>query len=327
MTDPIDLGQLMTDAMSDVGPTPPPLTCLDAIRRKRHRHRLMAGALAAAVLLSGTGWAFLGRQPGTGHQNVRINPTGTATTSVPAITVLAPKSKLILPPGAIVIPNLVGLSTAQAQRTLPPSMADDIAVGDEVVDQSVQPGTVVAQTPQAGSTAAFVTITIAVPPTIACTQNQLAVTYKGGGAGAGNDFGTIAVRDISPLWCSLSGPLSVVGLDRTGRPVTQTVTVAVTQPFILSPNTPAPPHGQRAPFSDIEANVLLAAEYRDGPQPNGLCDTKQVIPAYWQVTFPTHAELKVVNDDPDDTADPNFQRLITCQGQMDTTDPVHLPIP
>jgi hypothetical protein len=82
-------------------------------------------------------------------------------------------------------------------------------------------------------------------------------------------------------------------------------------------------------LSDIEANLLLSAAYRDGPQPNGLCDTMQVVPADWQLTLPGPVVLRVRNDDPLDYGNPAFRRLITCRGKMDSPTPVQLsgPLP
>jgi hypothetical protein len=37
--------------------------------------------------------------------------------------------------------------------------------------------------------------------------------------------------------------------------------------------------------------------------------------------------ITIANDDPNDTANPAFQHLITCQSQIDSLAPVHLPNP
>ena len=53
---------------------------------------------------------------------------------------------------------------------------------------------------------------LAVPPASACTAAQLALSYRDGGFGAGSDFGGIAIRDVSPAACQLTGKVSVTGL-------------------------------------------------------------------------------------------------------------------
>jgi hypothetical protein len=237
------------------------------------------------------------------HSATNTNPTSVATTL----------------PGSFTVPNLVGLSLSQAEHDLPtvPGQGPQITLNSEVVDQSKSPGTIISQSPAAGATALGVTISIAVPPTTPCSSAQLRLSYRGGGAGAGNDFGNVVVRNTSGTWCLFTGPVQVVGLNISGQPITQTVTYQVSQAFALSPDAAPPPTGQQPPLSEIETNISLAAEYRDGPQPDGLCDTMQIVPAAWQVSVPGAAGLTVVNDDPSDIGYPGFQRLITCRGQMD----------
>jgi hypothetical protein len=52
MTHPIDLHDLMTEAVNRVNPDPPPLTRLNALYRRRHRrHRVVEAVTAALVLI------------------------------------------------------------------------------------------------------------------------------------------------------------------------------------------------------------------------------------------------------------------------------------
>ncbi|MHB1584943.1 MAG: hypothetical protein ACYC0E_14455 [Acidimicrobiales bacterium] len=201
------------------------------------------------------------------------------------------------------------------------------AVRAERVLPAAAPGTVVAQTPRAGTVATQVSVTIAVPPTVPCTAAQLALTYEGGGVGLGSDLGTLVVRDVSQSWCSFSGPVEVVGLDATGQAVTQTVSDPVPNPFAISalapvPLQPPPVDGGAVPLGVIEANVMIMADYRDGPQPNGLCNTMQVVPAQWRVVLPGAVTLTVANDDPNNIGGP--QQFTTCRGRMENPIPVKL---
>ena len=220
------------------------------------------------------------------------------------------------------MPNLIGLTLQRAAMVLPAvNGLAQIQVTAEVVSGSVTPETIVAQSPAPGTTAPGAEVTIAVPPSRPCNGAQLTVTYQGGGVGTGNDFGTIVVRNTSAAWCVFAGPVGVVGLDRGGRADTQRVTYPVPTPLTLSPRAPIPTHGQPPALTDIEALVEIAADYRDGPQANGLCDTMQVIPTRWQLTLPIDIVLSAQNDDP--TNEPAaFQEFHTCRGQMDNPMPI-----
>jgi hypothetical protein len=48
----------------------------------------------------------------------------------------------------------------------------------------------------------------AVPRSPACTAARLAVQYLPGAAAAGDDSGTILLRNVSPAWCELQGPVT-----------------------------------------------------------------------------------------------------------------------
>jgi hypothetical protein len=326
MTGPIDLHELMTAAVDPIDPGRPPLAQLGVISQlRRRRRRVVVAVTAALVVCAIGGTAIAGRSDRDPHI-VGVGPASSGTGNVPVATAPSSKPAGTLPGGRSV-PNLVGLSIAQAQQVLPAGVGSipPIVVAGETVDQSALPGTVVAQSPAAGNIATQVSITIAVPQSAVCTKAQLALTYLGGGAGAGSDSGTVVARNVSDQWCTFSGPALVVGLDRTARAVTQSVTYPVT-PFALSPGAGEPPHGQQPPANEIEANVVLSASYRDGPQPNGLCDTMQIIPATWQLTLPGPVVLTVRNDDPQDPL-PAFRQLITCQGQMNNPTPIQLASP
>jgi hypothetical protein len=156
----------------------------------------------------------------------------------------------------------------------------------------------------------------------ACAPAQLTLTYHGGGAGAGNDMGTIVFRDTSGRACRLTGTVSATGRSAAGTPDTATIKAAVARPGLLSPHAAPVPDGAPAPAGELVYGWLLMAEYRDGPASvdNGLCQPDWVIPASWRVTLPGGATVVVPNKDPGDAIGLHGAAggLVTCRGQLDT---------
>jgi hypothetical protein len=225
-------------------------------------------------------------------------------------------------------PDLTGL----AVRAAAAAAADrwSLYVDGAAIDRAAQPGTVIFQTLPAGVPDAGpgkdINVVLAARPAPACTAGQLALSYLGGGAGAGNDFGSVVVRDDSPRRCTLSGPLRLVGTSKAGRPVTQPVTFPVAGVAVLSPATG--PVSQRitvggspqsAARGAFVGTLALQAEYRDGPAnvDHGYCEPLWVIPAAWRVTLPDGHALTVANAD---RLNPEFSGssggLVTCRGEL-----------
>jgi hypothetical protein len=155
-----------------------------------------------------------------------------------------------------------------------------------------------------------------------CIPAQLTLTYRGGGAGAGNDMGTIVFRDTSGRACTLTGTVSATGLSAAGAPDTATIKAAVAGSGLLSAHAAPVPDGASAPAGERVFGWLLMAEYRDGPASvdNGYCQPDWVIPASWQVTLPGGATVVVPNQDPGDVIGLHGAAggLVTCRGQLDT---------
>src|SRR5262245_18542149 len=88
-----------------------------------------------------------------------------------------------------------------------------VYIDGAVLDRSAAPGTVVFQSPPAGARDSDpgrdVDVILATWRAPACTAGLLALSYLGGGASAGNDFGTLLVRDTSARPCTLTGPLLI----------------------------------------------------------------------------------------------------------------------
>jgi len=164
----------------------------------------------------------------------------------------------------------------------------------------------------------------------ACTSAQLTLTYRGGGASAGNDAGTIVFRDTSAQACLLTGTVSTTGLSAAGAPDTAIIKAAIAGPGLLSPHAAPVPDGALPPAGELVYGWLLMAEYRDGPASvdDGMCQPDWVIPASWRVTLPGGATVVVPNKDPRDAqhfAVAAEGGLITCLGQLDTPErPVYL---
>src|SRR5262249_31680570 len=97
-------------------------------------------------------------------------------------------------------PRLIGL-TARGALEAARQHRFGLAVDGAVIDRSAPFGTVIFQSPPAGTRDSVpgpqVSVILAVPAAPACTARQLALTYVGGEPGVGNDLGTLLIRDIS----------------------------------------------------------------------------------------------------------------------------------
>jgi hypothetical protein len=166
----------------------------------------------------------------------------------------------------------------------------------EIVDARSGPGTVLLQ--------AGTDVLVAVPPAAACAARELAVHYRAGDAGTGNDFGTVVLRNRATTWCALGGPIRIIGLDGAGRTVTQTATAAVAAPLVLSPD------------GTLAAEILMIAGYRDDPlAPNGLCDAHWIVPETWRLDLPDGV-LAVPNAQGRVGRPIGSAGLVTCRGRF-----------
>jgi hypothetical protein len=137
-------------------------------------------------------------------------------------------------------PDLIGSTAATAQSSAR-RHGFGLGVDGEALDPAAAFGTIIFQVPppsavDSGPGSPSVGVIVAVPPTPACQPGHLRLDYRAGGPGAGNDFGTIIVRDVAGTPCRLAGQLRVTGVGPAGRPVTNTVTGSITGPGVLSPD-------------------------------------------------------------------------------------------
>jgi hypothetical protein len=229
-------------------------------------------------------------------------------------------------------PDVVGLGPAAAAAAASRHGFQLLADG-AAHDGAVPLGTVIFQSLPAGAAdsdpGTQLEVILAAPSAPACARGQLALSYRGGGVGAGNDFGEIIFRDTAQQPCTLAGTVSVTGLNAAGGPVTATVTSAFAGPRVLSPHAaPVPAGGTPAP-GELAYGWVLQAEYRDGPATvhNGMCQPDWVIPASWLITLPRGATVVIPNADLRDPAPmTSGGGLVTCLGRLGAAgQPAYLP--
>lgn len=181
---------------------------------------------------------------------------------------------------------------------------------DELRTTASAPGTVLLESLLDGQLSLVIAVAPTAPP---CTAPQLALQYLPGGAGTGNDFGQLVLRNTSGGWCAL-GALRVTGRDARGQDVTPTVAVPAGPLTDLSPHAAAERPGSAPVAGQSVAIVQLIAGYRDDPTaPNGMCTPHWVIPATWRVTV-GGGTLTVRNAQAKDGRPPGAAGLITCRG-------------
>lgn len=216
-------------------------------------------------------------------------------------------------------PDLFGESVSQASRTAK-RLGFSLQFGGEEIDPHVPADVVLLQNPLAGGAKVFgkqIDVVMSAHPASACSTGELALNYYGGGAGAGNDFGTILIRDVGSKPCLLRGPIGVVGTDAAGRDVTHRISYPVSPGLVLSSRAPRVPVGVEPPVDEVVGELILSAEYRDGPYPPSyLCVGHYVIPTFWRLSFSSGAVT--VRNASRDPGYPAFSSLRTCKGELNS---------
>jgi hypothetical protein len=240
--------------------------------------------------------------------------------------------------GTTPAPAVIGLSAAAAVRQAG-RQHFTVTVDGAVLDQSATAGTVVFQSPPArardSGPGRDLDVVVATGRAPACAAGQLALSYLGGAASAGNDFGTVLVRDTSARPCTLTGPLLVTGLGADGRPDTSTRRDPVSGPAVLTPA--AGPVRWRPPGElagtrpgELVGMIQLMSEYRDGPADvdRGLCEPLWVTPASWRVVVPGGSALTIPNADPASPARlVSSGGFVTCRGRLGVVPPAAVTSP
>lgn len=207
--------------------------------------------------------------------------------------------------------TIVGKTLTAAQTILSAGgNLAQVAVTQEVAGRAVPPETVLSQTTGHWP---LVPVTVAAPPASPCTASQLSAAFTGVYDGASQHlFAGVVVRDVSPRWCELLGPIKIVGLNAAGETVTNTASDTLRTPAYptisnslldeLSPNAPplpttttsgGAPSGQFYPVSVFSGWVGLSAPDAAA----GTCSpaAPEVFPVTWQLTIPGTTVLTVPN--------------------------------
>ncbi len=157
-----------------------------------------------------------------------------------------------------------------------------------------------------------------------CTRRDLRGQFQTGEEGAGNLLTTVVVGNTSGAACVLPGPVRLVGLDRSGRPVTERSSCdgfrLPGQPCVAPVVLPA-----HATFTDLTgidiatpkyAVVVVVGFYRDDPQsPNGLCTPAHTTTPYTLRLSFGAVTLDVRNWDPSMTSAPRgIHAVFACHG-------------
>lgn len=227
---------------------------------------------------------------------------------------IAPAEKGNVPP----VPNVTGLSLAEAAQIITRA-GMTIYSDNRVTDRLLSPDTVVMQDPPAGAgmigNGTEVDVLLSQQPAPVCSLGQLAFDYHGVQYGTGNAFSDLDVRDIAATPCTLTGPISVVGIDAGGRAVTNRLSLPVSGELILTAHA-APRALDGSTASDVVmAWIPLQADVRDGPDANGSCVDHLVTPAKWLVTV-ADGQRAVPNG-----AGASEPPMNACQGQLDVAVP------
>lgn len=153
------------------------------------------------------------------------------------------------------------------------------------------------------------------PTSPPCASSQLAARVGVGGLGAGNELGSVSIRDVSSSACGLQGAVTLVALDAHGQPIPA---IKMSQPTTLAyvslpPNTPATPPSGSDGAGDYVVLGLMGA-YRDDPSAsNGLCSqANEVVPAQFMVTIGS-VSIKAPNYDADSRS---LKSMEGCHGQI-----------
>ncbi len=222
------------------------------------------------------------------------------------------------------VPDVLGLRFDRAAAAIK-AAGFTVSLDGAAIDKSARFGDVIFTSVPAGLRVSpadqQLGLVLAVRPAPACKAGQLALTYLGGEGGAGNDFGSIVVRDVSRRPCRLAWPLRISGLDTAGHRVTATVKEQVSTPAILSPGVKVNKRGLPQ-VGTLTVQVVLHAEYRDDPKTGGMCQPNWVVPAAWSVRLASGGQVSVANADSyDPTKLVASGGLVTCRGDLEALQP------
>jgi hypothetical protein len=226
--------------------------------------------------------------------------------------------------GPETVPTVVGRTLPAAWQRLSAGGNDTIQIGvtKQVVDAKVPPETVLTQTTHSATViVTTVRLTIAVPQASPCDEDQLSLSFNGVYGGASQHlYAGFTVRNVSSQWCTLLGPVRIVGLGSTGSPITSTATTSFSAMTLdeLSPDTSPIPttatgvsrSAQFYPLGVFTGGIEFDGgdEFGCGPVASPLVQS-----ATWQVTLPGTAVLTV----PNGTSSLGITPFGSCQGGIE----------
>jgi hypothetical protein len=212
------------------------------------------------------------------------------------------------------VPDVTGLSLAKAADVLRKAGLT-IHSGGRVTDPLLSADTVVLQDPPAGPGMTWsgteVDVLLSQLPGPACSLTQLAFDYRGVQHGTGDAFSDLDVRNTGPAACTLSSPITIVGLNSKGAKDTSLEGFAISSDLVLTAHTPMRGPDGSVPIGEVIAWVPIQANVRDGPDAKGSCSNHLVVPANWLVTYGDGQKL-VPNGTPGSTYPP----MSACEGQL-----------
>lgn len=220
------------------------------------------------------------------------------------------------PPGRHrAMPDLVG-------RTVPEAVAAGRAAQFGVEVDAIAPlsgappWTVILQVPVDAHTISV----IATPPPRdgPCRADQLRLQYfPAAPENSSQDASGLVLTNRSGSWCTLAGPVAIVGLDSSGSTVTKQVHATLRKPVDLSPDAAPIRLGVGVPAGVVAAGFRIESIIH--PQdytPDHTCPRSSwVTPKTWRIELPT-GTLTVANGAGFAGRDPGEHGFVTCRGEF-----------
>jgi hypothetical protein len=186
----------------------------------------------------------------------------------------------------------------------------ELGASGELIRTRVPMGTVLWQSPLPGAIgdlqSAEVSVLVAVPRAPTCHARQLTGRYGENSPTSGDSRnGSLTLFNVSAMPCALRGTIRVEGRDADGRRVTETSSVRVHTPLVLSPHTrPSAPHAALYATLGAFAGASMS-------QP---CDDF-VQPVTWSVALRRRGRVSIRNVDTTVGRD-EARSFYTCRGAV-----------
>lgn len=186
----------------------------------------------------------------------------------------------------------------------------ELGAAGELVRTRMPMGTVLWQSPLPGAIgdpqSAQVSVLVAVPRAPTCQAQQLTGRYKENSPTSGDTRnGSLTLFNISATPCSLRGTIRVQGRDAEGRRVTDTSSIRVHTPLVLSPRTrPSAPHA---------ALYATLGAFHGASMSQPCTDVTQ--PVTWSIALRQRGRISIRNVDTTDGRN-RARSFYTCRGAL-----------